>query len=272
MSTIAIVGAGPAGMLAAHAVVRMGHDVTILAPREPSKISRVQCLWAPTPGIKVEGYWLDVLKRGNRETYAKRLYGRGDAPCSWDRTRIGRHRVDPLDAVYAQLWELYKDRLINIVVDTKQLLQLLYNFPLVINTAPANAFCMRQQQHNFALVETQILKIDFGDEADLGHAFTMINGGPAALPGENWFRYSSARGEQVYEYADNEQRDGVSYGFKPINNDCDCWQSIDMGSGVPPRQVRRVGRYGQWKQGVMNHHAFQDTVSILANAGFGKLL
>jgi hypothetical protein len=61
----------------------------------------------------------------------------------------------------------------------------------------------------------------------------------------------------LLEYAHEAYQ--TSEGKKLISNTCDCH----------PR-IHRVGRWGQWQRGVLNHHPFEQTQALLASVGLGK--
>ena len=147
---------------------------------------------------------------------------------------------------------------------------LLADYSVVLNTAPLWKLC-QDITHNFesvyTLVNTRQTKLS-------GHyvpASTHLNGRDESS--DQWFRWSWCRGEETIEYtaiAKNPMPIEVfSRGTKPVSTDCTCWQGMGISDGKP-KQLHRIGRFGTWTRGVMNHHAFETTVALLSTEGMGR--
>lgn len=275
---IAVIGAGPAGMLAAHAIVRNGHEPVIFAPQKKSHISKVQCLWRQIPGMPVESFTLTLERRGIRARYATRLYGNPAAQCGWDKAQPGPHNVWPLDEVYDILWDRYSDFIQpSGLLSRVQIQDLLESFPVVLSSASARDLCYGA--HTFQAQQTQIVAKETVASAQ---AMTALNGERDSQdPRNDFYRWTRCRGLEVWEYATDDweqfamgtmlvhkDRGTAVPGLKPRWNDCDCYQEVDTGY-ERPQQLHRIGRFGRWEQGVLAHQAFADTTAILANLGLG---
>ena len=267
---VAIIGAGPAGLLAAHAVERMGHVPHIFAPLNKSAISKVQCLWKLPPGLDFKPYDLEVVKHGTAAGYARLLYGYETAPNSFDEVRAGHHMVWPLDEVYDWLWDRYEKEIYPGMVKMSGVQGLLSDYSVVINTAPLWKLC-QDIKHNFQSVYTLVNTKQTNLEGHYVPASTYLNGRDES--NDQWFRWSWCRGEETIEYSSTAKNpmpiEMFSRGTKPISTDCTCWQSLGR-VGDKPRQLHRIGRFGRWARGVMNHHAFETTVALLSTEGMGR--
>jgi len=278
MSQVAIIGSGHNALLAAHAVERSGHEPVIFGGAEPAPVQRSMFYAQPIPGVtdSIKPVRISILKRGSRGEYALRLYGDRDHECSWDELP---RQIDgyPIRPAYNMLWMMYSREINQITVQMDDLVSLMRSYPVVISTLNASHICINPY-HKFRKVDTKVLRIPGTEPAHrLGQ---MIYNGETvfhkpdgrAVTGTDWFRYSEINGDQVWEYTSELEREGpgISEGVKPISNTCDCWQTEVSDSAIRPRQVHRVGRFAKWQRGVQNHHAFQDTMSILATEGLGR--
>jgi hypothetical protein len=263
---IAVIGAGPAGLLAAHAVERMGHEPVIYAPAKKSDVLKAQCLWGEIPGLNVEPLRLLVRKLGEGTRYAKRLYGQETAETSWDAITPGAHTVWPLDKVYDELWLRYGGEITDGFLTKPALSEVLHNYPVVFCTAPLNHLCY-DEGHTFVGISTSIdrHRVDPHVPPQM-----VMNGTEVFREEDDWFRQTVSRGELVTEFSNWS---GFIFrgesGLKPVKTDCNCWQN-EKKVGSRPRQLHRLGRFGKWSKGVQNHQAFDEAVAIMATEGLGR--
>ena len=278
-NTVAIIGCGPAGLLAAHAVVLRGGMPIIFSPGQKSMIHGAQYLHEAIPDLTSgdPDAMLTYRKIGTREGYAKKVYGRSDAPCSWDTFQEGEVPAWSLLAAYDDLWELYGHMGGNTPVGPAEMLAIKESFETIINTAPAPSFCgcggfdvlknqgvppWRDGRHTFD--HTTIRVVDWAPD-ELPDNTIEYNGEAH----HDWYRHSKIFGhaqseipgafiaERGWPYAEGGGDVHVTTviprkGIKPISNDCDCQEGI-----------MQVGRFGKWDKGVLVSDAFREVYDAL---------
>lgn len=257
MARVAVIGCGPAGLLAAYAALQAGHAVTVLAQRvQRSRIGGAQYLHERIPGLHRDpnpDFEVHFEFRGTKPIYAKKVYGRKDAPCSWgkfgDRASAWR-----MDYAYDRLWHLFHDKVQQFNATPKTVDGLFANFDYVFSSAPAPSLCY--QQHDFYSVEIWVASGWSAREVGFVPHGTVIYNGVHSDP---WYRASNLTGEVQVETAVPVYARSISL-EKPLRHECSCW--VD-------RPFYGVGRYGAWKKGELVHHAYHETRKILSS---GKML
>jgi hypothetical protein len=255
---IAVLGCGPSGLLAAHACEKSGHDVTIFSKaREPSPLTGAQYIHEPIPGLTTKQPDGVVMfhKVGTAEGYANKVYGRMDAPTSWSIFPEGQLPMWSMKKVYEKLFREWHDRINTRDID-KEWLDYLENkrdmFALVVSSIPCPIICERD--HDFPSVTVTFEPHDHKDP-NLGEHYIIYSGSET----DPWYRSSRVGGLGWYEYGgeyDQPLAGGgvrkLRTGTKPLDTDCDC----------RPRMIR-VGRFGQWRKGVLVHHSFGKMMDAL---------
>lgn len=263
---VAIIGAGPAGLLAAHAVERSGHEPIVYGQRSRN-VDESQFLFECPPGLERKKIELGVQVVGTAEGYAKKVYGDSAAPVSLQKLKQDVYEVTPLLEVYEFLWNVYGRDATQVRVDQLNLPLIAGSVELTLNTMTAMDLC-DNPAHSFGFVRTHLLR----SRGTLENNLMIYNGSDD--PMHPWFRYSRIRGVAVFEYAEPpvswKAAGSEEYinGVKPTGNNCDCMITGDPRLGSS--RVHRIGRFGKWQRGVMNHHAFQDAVAIMSTEGFGR--
>jgi len=244
---VAVLGCGPAGLLATHAAVLQGCDPVVYSIANRSETNGAMYLHRAIPDLtspEPDGM-LTYLKMGTQAGYARKVYGSPDAPCSWSRFLEGPVPAWSLAAAYDELWYRYHSRIIEHRIHSLNVEEIIDEYPLVISSIPAGVLC-RKPYHKFMSVNIWIR-----DKA------------PAAIrPGEiiyngareqDWYRSSDIFGYRSTEYGE-QYRPGtpgmglVKPGLKPTCNNCDCWDGL----------LLKVGRYGRWEKNQLTHMAFED--------------
>lgn len=252
---IAILGCGPAGLMAAHAAVLEGHEVTVISKRRKSEMFGAQYLHKPIPGLPdvSDGIVTYLLQGGTHEEYRLKVYGHefggkvsteefGEPHDAWD-----------IRDTYGLLWDLHFARIRPAEWNrhNKHVLteQIVVNHDLVISSLPRTVLCFNSD-HKF--LSKTIWAV--GDAPERG-VFTPFKVGNMtvvcnATPETGWYRASTIFGYSTVEWARTKKPpiEGVSPVVKPLTTDCDCWPMI-----------KHVGRYGRWEKGVLSHSAFFDT-------------
>lgn len=261
---IAVLGSGPAGLLAAHACEASGHDVTIFTKnREPSPITGAQYIHEQIPGLtnKEPDGVVQFHKIGTAEGYANKVYGDPFAPTSWDIFPVGTRKMWSMKVVYDRLFGEWYERMNSVEID-EDWLDYLENkrdmFALVISGIPCTVIC-KNSLHKFPSVNVVFEDHDHKD-SNFGDHYIYYSGSES----DPWYRSSHVGGLGWYEYGEKASRvlriekalggreRNLREGIKPLNTDCDCRS-----------RMIRVGRFGTWTKGVLVHHAFFKTLDAL---------
>jgi hypothetical protein len=248
---IAIIGAGPCGLLAAYAVESQGCEATLYAPEIRDGFLGAQVLHRAIPGLT--GVFSDAIvhiaKWGQEPVYRQKVYGSVelDGPTSWDDYQ-GTLAVWNMTTVNRQLLEIFRDKIVTRFVKPAHIPIILREYDAIINTAPAKVFCEYPGLHTFPDVRVTII-----GEAAVGVAPNQIvyNG----TPHDRWYRSSRLFGFESTEYGDAAEAQGI-FVRKPLWTDCTC----HLGA-----RYYRAGRYGRWQKGVLAHDGY-DTGMEVSNA------
>jgi hypothetical protein len=117
-------------------------------------------------------------------------------------------------------------------------------FSLAISTVPAWILC-EGFDHDFPKVPIYVVPwTPFPD-----NNFVMYNGTDHSA---HWYRTSRIFGHPSTESVRKFDEEGQQTGFKVLDTDCDCRPN-----------VVRAGRFGQWKSGVLTHHAFETAMEAM---------
>lgn len=259
--TVAILGCGPAGLLAAHACVLAEQPFTIISRKEKSLIGGAQFLHQHIPALTspAPDGMVELVPHGSTDVYREKVYG--PEPSKWPANVSfpTERRVQDawsMQKAYDILWDIY-DGMINNDQVTPQLLDdLLDRFKFVINTVPAHAVCFTAQgarpgQCQFRSVE---ININHGGAGEYLHDNTIVYDG---TKDSSWARASKIFGHGFTEYGNHRPKPpGVRMVSirKPISTTCDCWSQ---------RNLLRAGRMGEWRKGVLVHDAYNKVTECL---------
>lgn len=284
---VAILGCGPAGMMAAHACSISGVKFAIFSRPEASRLGGAQFLHQAIPLLTshmpdaIVNYWVV----GDGRTYQKKAYGSGHQPSFVSFSNVFHGKTQQawnLIRVYDQLWQMYSGGINEMTVTPTDLIGIQKDFDLVVSSIPRRALCAVQSSapssevpngHRFNGQSIRILKNQCALPADWtgGNPEMTIfyNGSPQ----QSWYRSSSLWGHQFTEFGDGFQlpyeQDDVVYAFKPLSHDCTCHTVKDVTKEGMPKVIF-VGRYGQWCKGVLTHDAFFGTLESLQQRGLAK--
>lgn len=251
MSDVAVLGCGPAGLLAAHAAEQCGHKVRVISKKRKSVIGGAQYLNEAIPGLTdptEPDSLVRFIKWGTPEVYAKKVYGSEEAHTSWTNYDQEFYPAWNLQAVYDMLWGRYERDIFNFDIDTETMMDAIENYDVIFNSVPARAVCIEPEEHRFDCREVWI-------ESDIGNGprnMTIIYNG---LPGDLWYRGSTVFGHSFLEFA-HERNGNVLRVQKPLKTNCSCWI----------HETVRIGRYGEWRKGVLvtdAYHAAMDHLDAL---------
>lgn len=253
----AVLGYGPAGLIAAKTLVDEGHEVEVLGAGGKSVIGGAQYLHAPILNsehvTEPEGY-IEFVKIGDRDGYAGKIYPNVDVDVSWDHYE-GRVPAWALGPVYDVLWNHFADNLIHDEFNGVSLGGLVNTerYEIIFSSIPAHALCMHPfhdfPRVNIALTPWSPIKgvnnvvLYSGRAEDVWYRTSTIFG-------ECWSEFGGAQIETAV-YAnivadlqdDHPEEYQVHHGYKPLGTNCDCHP-----------EVVRIGRFGLWDRQVLLHH------------------
>lgn len=243
MSKVAVLGCGPAGMMAAWVAHQLGHEIHILAPGQKSVLHGAQYLHDDIPGIEVSPTLMEYLKVGTRAGYALKVYGSSTAECSWDTYPEGPQLAWPLRAVYELAWERLSKYIVPTNVSARNIGAIVAAHDLVVSTIPKPVTCLLSGKHEFksqpVWIEGAMPFLDNGLAQNLEENTIMYNG----LSEDNWYRFSKIMGSLSTEYAVSMPR--AMKVLKPLSNTCTCHPGLMY-----------IGRYGKWQKNVLVHNAY----------------
>jgi hypothetical protein len=239
---VAIIGCGPSGLLAAYSVMRAGLEPVIFSRKVKSQMPGAIYMHHYIPDLTSSepDTMIEFRKQGTREGYARKVYGAGDAPCSWDDFPTGALPGWNLSMVYDRLWEQFRDTVRDQMIGAHAYETLTSTFPLVISSAPAPAMCRRPGAHIF---ESADIWIRAQKRPLYGRDEIIYNGDPL-MP---WYRSSQLFGHSSFEFGHRILGPDVVEGRKPIRTNCDCQPG-----------VVRIGRFGKWQKGVLTTDAYRE--------------
>jgi hypothetical protein len=233
---VAILGCGPAGLLTALAVEQAGFHPVIYSIPVKSKMPGAQFLHAPIPDLTtaVPEFYINFAKFGNKEGYAQKVYGRPDAPTSWDSFPAGPHGAWSLARAYDRLWDRYSPEVVEGAVTQRLLDGIEARYRAAFSTIPAPILC-NDLRHEFHSTEVWIRT----QGVEPRRNYIEYNGDPKAA------YYRSSRIGEYLSFEFGHRVPGAEPGLKPLDTDCDCRPHF-----------HRVGRFGRWTKGVLVHHAY----------------
>lgn len=258
MSTVAILGCGPAGLFAAHAVATHGDTPIIFSKNRKSFMRGAQYLHSPIPGLSTEPFKIDYRLEGSIEGYRQKVYGDMEDVQVSPESLTGVADAWDIREAYDKAWELYSDRIVDMELsDQSTLWQIAGRYEDVISSVSAKVLCSNPSVHQFR--SQQVWVTDFvkrlGMFADPEADNLVVCSGHED---DWWYRASRIHGWENTEFPididvtklrlkDTGESSGIWKVEKPVDTTCDCWKNIE-----------RVGRYGMWKKGVLSHEAYYD--------------
>lgn len=273
MRKVAVLGCGPAGLLAAHAARMCGDNATIFSKKRKSPMQGAQYMHVEIPEIRLPSP--EIIKYmlvGTASDYRHKVYNSGDPDIVVSPDQyLGEHKCWDLRHTYAKLWLQWHGRIVDHIITQDSLRQLIENHDVVISTIPATALCQNRDIHSFGQADVMIDNLWAGPTPADDHVLwrnidhlIICNGLPidkGNKEGTGWYRtshiYRHTNTEWSAEWAipaERARRSGRIWRVpKPISTNCDCWPNII-----------RCGRFGKWTKGVLTHHAFEETLQILS--------
>ncbi len=246
---VAIVGSGPAACMAAWALHLKEVPFCIYTQSlEPSTLRGAQYLHYLPPGLEFESAMITYSKFGTREGYAKKIYGDGyEGPVSWDKFPAGEVPGWPLRKVYAWLHDFFRPSMLESEVDRDQMNLLCDHFEWVFNTAPGHLFASNPLDCGLEVENVWVVSRDVSGMLRP----VIIYDGREVVP---FYRVSYLENTLSVEYPWSEEppEEGCVKVVKPLS-----MAASPMRSNIVP-----VGRYGQWKKGVLVDEVFKQVIEF----------
>lgn len=261
MYSVAVLGAGPAALIAAHAAASDGRvdSVTIYSRGVKSTMYGAQYLHAPIQGATYDDP-INVRYRlfGSFDAYREKVYGNKAVTSVSPEDFPNDHKAWDIRATYDWLWLAYAPHIVVTEITPKEVFVISQKHDRVISAIPLPALCTVRDAHTFSSADIWAA----GDAPDLGirvpyscPANLVVCDGSTMNP---WYRKSNLYGHTTVEWPGRLITPPLSTASKvskPISNDCDCWAG----------EVLRVGRYGTWRKGALSHEAFAATQAFIAH-------
>lgn len=250
MGKVAVLGCGPAGLMAAHAAAIAEYDVHIYSKKHKSPMPGAQYLHAPVPMITPNtGSLINYEFRGSLDEYRIKVYGEREARVLVSPAALSpQHEAWDLRAAYDLLWEIYGGYVQDREIDPRWISELLESgqYDAVLSTLPLSRIC-KDLSHGFTVCGIWAAA---EEDAPLRVADNTVVCEGRTPPG--WYRASNVFGHVSMEWPDDKRPPvSVIKVEKPIRTTCDCWP-----------EIHRLGRYGTWTKGVLTHQAFEAAAEI----------
>lgn len=266
MKPVAVLGIGPAGLMAAHAVAVSGKPVALFgAPDDngnpkKSKLGGAQFLHAGIPYINSDIPDTHVTFRvvGTQDIYRRKVYGDDGADISkipfvsFENVYDGM--VQPawnLQRTYDALWDTLSAERANVEhvdVDWVQKMLDADEFQAIVSSIPLPSICRSHHGYGNEIHNFFSQRIWIKDECIM-----------EALPDEtimydgtlehSWYRCNRMFNFGGTEWSQDRPKPpykDLVTATKPLWTGCNCWEG----------SVIRVGRFGEWKKGVLTHDAY----------------
>jgi len=247
---VTVIGAGPAGLAAAHAAIGMNCFVQIIAPKRKTPQRGPIMLHRPIPGINIEhpdGYVRQIVIGGSILDYRLKTYGDVNISINGDILDPGFHTW-PVPVAYDRMWALYSKLIVDRTVYPSDVQMLCDTNELVVNTATMKSLCSAPSKHFFRSVPIALVfKASYPNQPDN----TVIYNAKSHDP---WVRSSRIFGDEVTEYLPDDCTNPDLIIRKPLSTTCDCHP-----------KMMRTGRFGKWHNETWIDTAYFDTRTMLVS-------
>jgi hypothetical protein len=259
---VAVLGCGPAGLLAAHAAVITGNEVEVFSRTEKSHIHGAQYIHEPivklTVGVPSR---ISYAKIGGPEGYAEKVYLDRDHPTSWDHFPTGDHPAWPMGGLYALLWSHYSHLIRGCEIDSDGLRTFMESgvFDLVFCSVPRNLLCEHTVHGPDEIAhEFKSAGVVFEPDCKVGNLDNVVV--YSGRESEDWYRTSRLFGHAWTEYGASlfvgeNLPDDWLVGLKPTTTDCTCFNEYE--------DLVRIGRFGRWEKTILVTDAFNQAMRAL---------
>lgn len=249
ISSAAIVGCGPSGMVIAHACHQMGMPFIIYAPKKPSFISGAQYLHTDID-VRADGISPKTVHytfKGTEHHYEKKIYGRlpNGLETSWAKFN-GDVEAWPLIDIYHWLWDQYAHRITGDWVTKEWMKELAADGSVIVfNTAPLKK--LFPDASSFCSERVQIVNgICFAPQE------TIVYNGEPGVP---WYRSSNLWGHMSIEYPEAAKIPPAIAQYGRVLVEKPLYAKVDIPG------VILSGRYGRWEKGVLVDESYHQAIA-----------
>lgn len=260
-----VLGAGPAGLLAAHAAKTKGYEVTVYSKPDlgggvaKSDLYGCQYLHSSILGLaySIDSRPVRYQLQGSVDGYRRKVYGDNwSGNVSPDEYGPeATHYAWNLREAYDTLFNMYYDLLRPMVLGPNTMAAAMHDDAYVLSTIPTPALCRDTENHKFP--SQQIWAKGSTHPKDvlpfMAQDMTVLCNGERDT---GWYRAATVFGYSTLEWPGGRKPpiSGIVPVNKPLSTDCTCW--------VNERSLR-LGRFGKWEKGVLVHTAYYETMKWL---------
>jgi hypothetical protein len=267
----AVIGSGPTGLVVAHAIEMSGvprDSIDIFSHGERSNLYGAQFLHGMIPGLLLDPFLINIETEGTMLQYREKVYETyRDFPLVPLEDFGGKHVGWDIRQTYNLLWEKYKSRIVPMSFEpgfafTNAYDVLRKSYDHTFSTMPMRPFCLAPD-HAWNTETVYAVGDAPGQQCPIRAPFNTVryNGTDSS----SWYRMANILDHCTVEWpAFGKHKKppvtGVVRVSKPLSTNCSCWP-----------ELTRVGRYGEWKKGVLVNHAYERTMTTLAYGVQGVL-
>lgn len=263
MKPVAIIGVGPAGLLAAWGCYMRNQPYRLFGIGAgdrafKSEMGGSQFLHKSVPGLCDENAPDAMIKLkviGSWRQYRLKVYGQDNVPFASIARAQDKQEMPAwsLENIYEFLWEAIADDGMNVVVGNvgpEQILNMVESnqFEAIVSTIPKPAVCLEAHAFN-----SQPVRITQSTIIPESVDNMIIYDATWNTP---WYRTSKVFGAVSTEYGFNCQdvvmEEPHLTRSKPMGSNCNCWEGT----------VNFAGRYGAWDKALLSHDAFELTYDM----------
>lgn len=251
--SIAILGCGPAGLMAAHAVAQRKLHFVILSRPEYSNIGGAQFLHRPIPELTSDEPDTMVTYRlaGDPELYREKVYGGNPRVDFVSMAMVKDGQQVPawsLRYTYHQLLAAYGGAIWPTEINAQWLEENMDDFEMIISSIPLHHICRPWSSHQFPMARV-IIKNEALDP-NIPEDTIWYDG----TKDHSWYRMSRIFGIESTEWGANRRPPlpGLVTAHKPLKTNCNCWPDLV-----------KIGRHGRWEKGVLSHDGYYRVKEIL---------
>jgi hypothetical protein len=262
MTNVAVLGCGPAGLMAAHAARLHGCQFNIYSRKNKSQLGGAQFLHKKIPGLTglLPESTIRYVVYGDANTYRQKVY-RDNEFVEFVSFEHVKDRMEVtawnLRMAYDILWDRYEEKIEPANITPKWIMEMLLSdtYDLVVSTIPARFICMShagliRDIHHFS---SQTIKIFPEAITEVGENTIYYDG----TKDHSWYRCSNLWGIGQTEFPSHVAPlvSPLIEVSKPVWTDCDCF--------LADSSFYKMGRYGSWKKGALTHDAYYGVVDAL---------
>lgn len=273
-----VLGAGPAGIFATHALRQNGHEVTVLSKQRRKSFMRgAQYLHHPIPGLSPDEehpFTISYELLGDEHDYRDKVYAQYPGIEVSPGSLLGEHDAWDIRAAYDAGWGRYDHLVYEWDATTPgafntrgtEANRIMNAADLIVSTIPAP---MLNVGNPLAFPSETVWSTDravwpvVGGVVDGRDNVVVCSG----LPGHEWYRTSRIQGWENTEYAGIPSPETLKQDMGDVRR---LWRvekpicpPAELAELMPPRW-KLQGRYGKWRKGVLSHEAYYEIKAATA--------